>query len=147
MDELTLEPYTVVQHWHLPDADGQWESILREYLQRIVQRCTAAGTCVIGHIKALSIFPDKTYVHVSVVAANIPASIEGKVPLGCTELELTLNVLVYGLERTAIEQITRETANEIASQRKGAIHQKNIDPAGEHLHYTNHYKKSKGETP
>ena len=124
MDELTLEPYTVVQHWHLPDADGQWESILREYLQRIAQRCTAVGKCVIGHIKALSIFSDNTYVRVSVVAAQIPANLEGRVPAGCTELELTLNVLVYGLKRTVVEQITRETAYEIASQRKGVMNQK-----------------------
>jgi hypothetical protein len=124
VDELTLEPYTVVQHWHLPDADGQWESILREYLQRIVQRCTAAGTCVIGHIKALSIFSDKTNVRVSVVAAHIPANLDGRVPSGCTDLDLTLNVLVYGLERTVIEQITREIAYEIVSQRKGVMNQK-----------------------
>lgn len=121
MDELTLEPYTVVQHWHLPDADGQWESILMEYLQRIAQRCTAVGKCVIGHIKALSIFSDNTYVLVSVVAAQIPANLEGRVPAGCTELELTLNVLVYGLRRTVVEQITRETAYEIASQKKGVM--------------------------
>ena len=124
MDELTLEPYAVVQRWHLPDADGQWESILGEYLQKIAQRCSSTGKCVIGHIKALSVFSDKTYFRVSVVVADLPASFDGKVPAGCTELELTLNVLVYGLERTAIEKITRETAHEIAHQRKGAVIQK-----------------------
>lgn len=124
MAELTLEAYAVVQHWHLPDADGQWESILGEYLQKIARRCTSARKCVIGHIKALSVFSDKTYVCVSVVAVHIPASLDGRVPAGCTDLELTLNVLVYGLERTVIEQITRETASEIADQRKGAINQK-----------------------
>lgn len=124
MVELTLEPYAVVQHWHLPDANGQWESILGEYLQRIAQRCSSTGKCVIGHIKALSVFSDKTYVRVSVVAAHIPASLEGKVPAGCTDLELTLNVLVYGLDRAVVEQIVRETAFEIAQQRKGVMNQK-----------------------
>ena len=147
MDELTLEPYAVVQRWHLPDTDGQWESILGDYLQRIAQRCTAAGKCVIGHIKALSTFSHQSYLRVSVVAANIPATVEGKVPVGCIDLELILNVLVYGLERTAIEQITRETANEIASQRKGVVHHKKMNHAGEHLHLSNHHDQSKGETP
>jgi hypothetical protein len=99
---------------------------------------------VIGHIKALSTFPDQTYLRISVVAANIPATIEGKTPAGCTDLELTLNVLVYGLERSTIERITYEIANEIVRQRKGAVHLKYVSHAGEHLH---HHNQSKGETP
>ena len=138
MDELTLEPYAVVQEWHLPDADDRWESILGEYLQIIAQRCAARGKCVIGHIKALSTFSDKSYLRISVITENIPFNVEGKVPTGCTDLELTLNVLIYGLERTAIEQITQETAKEIASQRKGVVHHKSLDHAGEHLRHSNH---------
>lgn len=147
MDELILVPCAVVQSWHLPDANGHWESILGEYLQTIAQRCISAGKCVIGHIKALSTFPDQSYLRISVVAANIPATVEGKAPAGCIDLELTLNVLVYGLERTAIEQITRETAGEIANQMKGAVHQKNLGQAGGYLHHTNHHNRSEGETP
>ena len=86
MAELILEPYVVVQHWQLPDAEGHWE-YFGEYLQIIAQRCTTVGECVIGHIKALSIFPDKSYLRISVVAMNIPASVEGKVPATA----LTLN--------------------------------------------------------
>ena len=136
---MILEPYAVVQHWHLPDANDQWESILGEYLQTIAQRCISAGKCVIGHIKALSTFSDQINLRISVIAANIPANIEGKVPHNCTDLELTLNILVYGLERTAIEQIAHETANQIARQRKGVVHQKILDHAGEHLHNTHHH--------
>lgn len=142
MDELNLEPYAVVQHWHLPDANGNWEFILGGYLQRIAQRCSAAGKCVIGHIKALSIFSNKTYLRLSVVAANLPASVDGHPPSGCTDLVLTLNVLVYGLERTAIEQIVRETANEIANQRKGVVNHQNLGLVGGHLHRSNHQDKS-----
>lgn len=147
MDELILEPYAVIQTWHVPDADGRWESILGDYLEKIAQRCTDAGKCVIGHIKALSTFSDQSYLRVSVVAANIPATIEGKVPTDCTDLELTLNILVYGLERIAIEQIAVETANEISRQRKGAVHHKDITHAGERLHHPHHHNQSKGETP
>ena len=146
MDELTLEPYAVVQHWRLSNADNQWETILGEYLQTIAKRCTSAGKCVIGHIKALSTFADKSYLQISVVAANIPATLEGKAPAGCVDLELTLNVLVYGLAQSTIEQIVYETANEIARQRKGAVHHKDISHAGEHLHHSHHQNQSKGAT-
>jgi hypothetical protein len=137
--ELILEPYAVVQHWHLPDADGYWESILGEYLQTIATRCTSAKKCVIGHIKALVLFQDQGYLRMSVIAANIPASIEGEVPNGCTELELTLNVLIYGLERIVIEKIVYEIATEIADQRKGVVKFKILDqPDTQHTHHTNH---------
>ena len=147
MDKLTLEPYAVVQHWHLPAADGQWETILGEYLHTIALRCTSAGKCVIGHIKALSTFPDQSYLRISVVAANIPATVEGKALADCADLDLTLNVLVYGLECSTIEQITSETANEIARQRKGAVTHEYVNHAGEYLHHSHHHNQSKGETP
>lgn len=145
MAELTLEPYATVQSWHLPAADGHWEEILLEYSQTLAQRCAAAGNCVIGHIKALALFSEGSYFRVSAVAANIPASMEGKVPPGCTDLDLTLNVLVYGLERTLIEQITRETAAEFTNQWKGAVNHKNLNQPGVHQHHPNHQHHSKGE--
>jgi len=147
VDDLILEPYAVVQHWHLSNDVGHWEAILGQYLQTIAKQCTSVGKCVIGHIKALSTFPDKSYLRISVVAANIPATKEGKVPAGCADLELTLNVLVYGLAQSTIEQIVYETANEIAHQMKGAVHHRNVSHAGEHLHHSHHHNQSKGETP
>lgn len=146
MADLILQPYAVVQDWHLPGTDVHWESVLGEYLQRIAQRCAASGKCVIGHIKALSTFADQGYLRISVVAANIPASIEGKAPPRCVSLELTLNVLVYGLDRNIVEKITLETASEIARQRKGEVHQKNFPHASDHLFHSNQQNPSKGET-
>jgi hypothetical protein len=136
--DLILEPYAVVQHWHMPEADGHWEKILAEYLQTLAQRCASAGKCVIGHIKALALFSDESFLRISVIAANIPASLEGRAPAGCTELELTLNVLVYGLERSVIEMITLETSLEIADQRKGVVKFKILDQPVEHTHLPNH---------
>lgn len=147
MDGMKLEPYAVLQSWHLPDAKGQWKSILGAYLQKIAQRCIDKGECVVGHIKALSTFSDQNYLRISVIAPHIPANFEGDEPADCTELELTVNVLVYGLERSTIEKITRETANEIACQRKGAVHHKDISHTGENLHHSHHHNQSKGETP
>jgi hypothetical protein len=144
MADLTLEPYAVVQRWDLPEAAGHWEVILGNYLQSLAQRCSAAGQCVIGHIKALALLPNKSYLRISVVAPHIPASIEGEVPSDCRVLELTLNVLVYGLERTVIERITYETSHEVAEQWKGVVNQKEIKQAGQHSHQSKH-QDPKGE--
>ncbi len=138
MPELTLEPYAVVQHWRLPGADGRWEAILAQYLQALAQRCVgASGGAVVGHIKALALFPNQGYLRLSVVAPNIPASIEGKAPPGCTSLELTLNVLVYGLERSTIEQITQDASDDIARQWKGGVDHKKLPQASQqHTHHS-----------
>jgi len=137
LDGLNLEPYAVVQSWYLPDADGQWESILGEYLQRIAQDCIAEGKCVIGHIKAISTFSEHHHLQISVIAADRPANIEGRVPENCTRLELTLNVLVYGLKQTTIEKVTHDIASEISSQRNGSVTHKKIGKSERHSHKNN----------
>jgi hypothetical protein len=128
--ELTLEPYTVVQHWHLPTADGHWAAIVGEYLQTIARQCALTQPTVIGHIKALALFSDRSYLRVSVVAPHIPASLAGSVPPGCTDLDLTLNVLVYGLEPAALEHITHAAAQAIAAEWKGVINPTILNQAG-----------------
>lgn len=145
MDDLKLEPYAGIQSWNMSDDTVQWEVILGDYLEKIAQHCTDIGNCVIGHIKALSIFSDQSYLRISVIAPDIPANIEGSVPEGSTELELTVNVLIYGLERTVIERIVRETAHEIAVRRKGTVNHKNIEYIDDHLHHTDRHDKSKGD--
>ncbi len=121
MAGLILEPYAVSQRWKLPQETGQWEARLAEYLETLARRCSAAGPCVVGHIKALALFPESGYVQVSVVGPALPASVQGRVPAGCTELVLDLNVIVYGLARDRAEQITRETAARLAAEWQGEV--------------------------
>ncbi len=131
MAELTLEPYAVVQHWRLAEAAGHWETILAEYLQTVAERCVASGPAVIGHIKALALFPEGQYLRLSVVAPHLPATVTGQVPPGCAALDLTLNVLVYGLDRTRIEQITQDAAQATATAWKGDVSHAAISPLRE----------------
>ncbi len=134
MDELILEPYTVVQRWHLPGADGRWEAILGGYLEGLAKGCEASGQCVIGHIKAITLFPNGSYLRLSVTAARLPASIEGQVPAGTHTLDLTLNVIVYGLTRAVLEQITLKTAAQTAAQENGEVSSLGVGGAAHHSH-------------
>jgi len=120
MADLILEPYAVSQHWNLR-VDGQWEIILGEYLETLARHCHEAGPCVVGHIKALALLPAGGYVQVSVVSPTAPASVKGSVPAGVTELDLALNVVVYGLERDLLEHITRETAAHLSARWQGEV--------------------------
>jgi methanogenic corrinoid protein MtbC1 len=134
MAELILEPYAVLLHWRLPAVDGRWEAVLSEYLETLAQGCQAAGACVIGHIKALALFPGGRYLRVSVVSPTIPAGVEGDVPAGCMELTLALNLIVYGLEQELVEKITLETAINLAAQWQGEVIIEKTSTTSTHKH-------------
>jgi hypothetical protein len=116
MDHLTLEPFSVVQHWTLPAGTAPPQVILAAYLETLARDLQAAGECVIGHIKALALFPHQGYLRLSVIAAHLPATIDGAAPPGLAGLDLTLNVLVYGLEREQIAQIVQQVTHQMAEK-------------------------------
>ncbi len=121
MADLILEPYAVNQRWLFSQKGTGWESLIVEYLETIARACLEDDRCVIGHIKALALFPSGDYFQVSVVKPGIPAGVKGHVPQDCTELRLTLNVIVYGLERDLVERITYELAVQLAYRRQGKV--------------------------
>jgi len=120
MAELILEHYAVNQKWSFK-ADGKWETLIVEYLEKLARRYHETGTGIIGHIKALALFPDGGYLRVSVVSPTLPAGVEGSVPAGCTGLVLTLNVIVYGIGRDLLEHITGEEATHLIDRSQGRV--------------------------
>jgi hypothetical protein len=149
MAELILEPYAVIQHWRLADAASeQWQTVLSDYLETLARTCDENGACIIGHIKALAVFPDNGYLQISVVSPKFPASIKGAVPSGCRELNLSLNVIVYGLEYELVERLTGETASHVAEMWKAEVNieQTDIRPSsGQHIHPIHSSKENQHE--
>jgi hypothetical protein len=121
VEELILEPYTVIQRWRFFGDADQWENLISEFMETLARRCYETGKGMIGHIKALALFPNGGYLRVSVVSPTVAAGVEGSVPMGCTELVLTLNVIVYGLGHDLLEGITRETADCLTQKWKGGV--------------------------
>jgi len=121
MAELILEPYSVNQRWRLFGDADKWKNLISEFMETLARRCHETGKGLIGHIKALALFPDGGYLRISVVSPTVAAGVEGSVPMGCTELVLTLNVLVYGLGRELLERITREAVDDLTKKWKGGV--------------------------
>ena len=121
MEELILEPYTLNERWRFFGDADQWENLISEFMETLAHRCYETGKAIIGHIKALALFPDGGYLRVSVVSPTLAAGVEGSVPMGCTELVLTLNVVVYGLGRELLERIARETVDHLTKKWKGGV--------------------------
>jgi hypothetical protein len=121
MDDLILEPYAVSQRWRFSPEGTNWESLIIEYLETIARTCMEIESCVIGHIKALALLPEGGYLQVSVINPELPAGVKGCVPPGCPELKLTLNVIIYGIERDLLERVACETAAHLAYRSQGEV--------------------------
>ncbi|MBI9043420.1 MAG: hypothetical protein JEZ06_02975 [Anaerolineaceae bacterium] len=145
MDELTLEPYAIEQNWYFPEVKYQWEDILSDYLLTIAKKSTASGMGVVGHIKALVLFSDEQYFMASVIAPHIPASTKGQFPNGCTKFLLTLNILVYGVKRNRLEEISQETAAEFSTRLNGEIISRKLSRINEGEHLKNHTKENNND--
>lgn len=121
MADLILEPYSVNQRWRFKSPDVPREDFIAEYMEAIAHSCEESGKCVVGHIKALALFPDGGLFQVSVVSPHLPAAKNGRVPAGCPDLTLSLNVIVYGLERPSLERIVWDAADQMAKRHTGEV--------------------------
>ena len=123
MSEFSLEPFAarvyISPQEDIPAGDGQ--KTLVEYLETIAGKCDAGDDTVIGHIKAIALFADGTYFRIGVVSAKHPAETDGNSTADITNAKITLNVLVYGLSRSRLQQIVQESASEVNKARQGEI--------------------------
>ena len=123
MAELILEPYSVRLRWQIePSLTSQkWKAIICKFVETLARRCDEAGKCVIGHIKGLAMFSGDDYLQVSIISPERPADVSGAAPPGCSELVLTLNVLVYGLTRNVLERLVKEVATVPVLGKRGLV--------------------------
>lgn len=109
---MTLEPYAALVRWRAPrpQAAATWRALVAEFAELATRRAAGAGAPVIGHVKGFASTSGDGFLHVSVVSPDRPASVEGHLPEGLQELNLTLNVLVYGLPLETVGALVREVA-------------------------------------
>jgi hypothetical protein len=123
--DLLLEPLAARLRWQLPVGlrMSEWVELLRAYLDTLAARSTAAGPYVIGHIKALATLPAGGYLRGSSVSPAHPADVaaEGAWPADCAELDMTLNLIVYGLPFELARSIATRSAEEVALARGGTV--------------------------
>ena len=120
MGALTLEPYAARLRWRFSQGQPlvRWQALFSTFLDQVGHAADAAGPYVIGHIKGLALLPGGGFVRGSKVSADYPSDVEvqGAGDAVCAELEMALNVLVYGLPLTQTRQIVPEVGRELARQ-------------------------------
>jgi len=117
---LTLEPYAARLRWRFAEEQPlvRWQALFSAFFDKVGQATDAAGPYVIGHIKGLALLPGGGFVRGSKVSAGYPSDVEvhGADAAACAELEMSLNVLVYGLPLTRARRIVAEVGQELARQ-------------------------------
>ena len=90
-------------HQHMPS-----EELVRrveEIMTKIALECVRSGADLIGHIKCVVETKGKGFLAVSVVDESGAPHTKGKLEDGIEEMELIVNVLLYGLKRSKIQEI------------------------------------------
>jgi hypothetical protein len=138
MAELSLEPYAARLVWRFeqPQPLTTWQDLLAALLDELGLACSTSDRHVIGHIKAFALLPAGGFLRGSKVTACYPADVEAHIDWhassvpppaerasardtnhapdqarsGHTELEMTLNMLVYGLPMDSARRMVKATA-------------------------------------
>jgi len=123
MAQLNLHPCAVQMTW-LSDGPlngGDWENALRNFFTRLGEGCMDAGGTLIGHIKGIATVAGSPYLQLSLVSLNQPVSVDGSIPDATNELQITLNVLVFGISADDVLSALHKSRNQAAVLWSGDI--------------------------
>ena len=97
-------------------SEEEIRRMLAELLERIAHKSAAAGTTLIGHIKVYASQPGGGYLKGSLTSIKAPAQVEARSLQNHEQLNVSLVVLVYGLEAERLEQIAAQTWKELTGK-------------------------------
>ncbi|MFO1402495.1 MAG: hypothetical protein U1F30_14990 [Steroidobacteraceae bacterium] len=131
-----VDPLVVRSSWTFqqPVKAGSAAQALEAWLASIAACCPSPAGHVIGHIKACASLPAGGCIQGNVTSTRQPPHLELHEPAGTplTRLDVTLNVLVVGLDREAAWRSARAVLDDVAA-RCGFTHSTSmLQSQGEH---------------
>ncbi len=123
MAQLNLHPCAVQMSWLSdgPLTGGEWENALRNFFIKLGENCIAGGGTLIGHIKGIATIAGSPCLQLSLVSLNQPVSVAGSVPDATNKLQMTLNVLVFGMSADDVLSALHKSRNQAATLWQGDI--------------------------
>lgn len=92
-------------HLHDPVPAAELTGRVERLLTNIALECVRAGADLIGHIKCIVETDGKGFLAVSVVDPSGAPHSRGQLHEGVKEMDVIVNVLLYGLQRSKIQEI------------------------------------------
>ena len=123
MAQLNLHPCAVQMTW-LSDGlltGGEWENAMRNFFTKLGENCIDGGATLIGHIKGVATVAGSPCLQLSLVSLNQPVSVDGTVPDATNKLQITLNVLVFGISADDVLSALHKSRNQATALWQGDI--------------------------
>lgn len=123
-----------------PRSSCVWGRIIGRLLQGIADRCETAGReVVIGHIKGFALLEKREHLRISVISGAYPAEIDSSADVEMNELQVSVNVIVYGIAAGSLERIVRDKVSSLNGQ-------SGIEAAIESVSATHHFHEGRRRT-
>lgn len=102
-------------HAHFDRAKGpdELKSLVSNTISKVAKECMSDGARLIGHIKCIAEVDSGKYIACSVVSAENEAMCRGELDGSSKNLNLILNVLIYGLDKPKVEEIVVRCARSV----------------------------------
>ena len=102
-------------HAHFDRAKGpdELKSLVSNTISKVAKECMSDGARLIGHIKCIAEVDSGKYIACSVVSAENDAMCRGELDGSSKNLNLILNVLIYGLDKPKVEEIVVRCARSV----------------------------------
>jgi len=102
-------------HAHFDQAKEADEirSLVSRTISSVAQECMKEGASLIGHIKCIAEVDSGKYIACSVVSADSEAMCRGELDGSSRNLDIILNVLLYGLDKSKVEKIVVRSAHSV----------------------------------
>lgn len=117
-DVPVLEPFATRLRFRVdaPLAAADWGELIREFARILCARCATEAGYLIGHIKGFAELAGGGYLRFSAVAAGRAPDVEVRGAQADTfrEINVDLNVHVYGARPDRLREFVREAGDEVA---------------------------------
>lgn len=95
-------------------AGSEMRGMVENLMSRSVIECVRAGASLIGHAKCIAESDSGHYLTCSVTDNDGKARCKGSLGTRVSRMELVINILLYGLKRTQVEEIFKRVLQEEA---------------------------------
>ncbi|MCQ5376009.1 MAG: hypothetical protein NO474_05375 [Methanomassiliicoccales archaeon] len=95
-------------------AGSEMQRMIENLMSRSVIECVRAGASLIGHAKCIAESDSGHYLTCSVTDNDGKARCKGDLGTSFSRIELVINILLYGLKRTQVEEIFNRVLQEEA---------------------------------
>ncbi len=125
-------------HYPFPLSSRSIKEMMEEMMMEVTLECVREGADLIGHIKSVVETEGKGFLACSVVEPSGAVQTKGELGEGIDEIELLLNVLLYGLEREKVAEIAERTVRKELGANAAHLEMEDLEKKEAHEHHHEH---------